>query len=257
MKDDSAAGYHSQCPRGTVSVSPAPPFGMPFWEENARWYDQWVSHNRYHEPILHALGSLPQPGWRVLDIGGATGVLSRPLADMGCHVTLLEPCRAMQRLFEARTRAVGFNRITVDPRRWEDVCPSDYDGWDLVIASNSLHLTSLGIDAALQSLLMARPRHAFLVWEGPKHPSLAKIQGTEYGLGLVASHRVESSFVYHSRREAADHLRFRHRWFPWAPLNPEGLDSLQATGAHYIDRDLALVNMARLDRRDRGRPYIP
>ena len=69
-----------------------------FWDGYARWYKLWVEHNSYHAPIIDFLRQTVEPGWRVLDIGAGSGVLSLPLSAMGCEVTAIEPSIQMRRL---------------------------------------------------------------------------------------------------------------------------------------------------------------
>ncbi len=54
---------------------------VAFWESNAPWYAIWLRHNEYHRPVQSVLGGRVRPGWRVLDIGGGSGVLSSFLRE--------------------------------------------------------------------------------------------------------------------------------------------------------------------------------
>jgi hypothetical protein len=246
--------FHHPCqPSPTAPVSPRAPADVAFWDENTRWYDQWLRHNRYHEPILKALRAFVRPRWRILDIGGGTGVLSRPLAAMGCSVTMLEPCRAMLRTFTSGTMPPEGRNIAVDPRRWEDIGSSEYKGWDLVIASNSLHLTTQGLDAAVQDVLNRQPRHALIVSEHSLCPTLIDALPVPYSVCL-REYRTESSFSYCSNSEALEHLLFRGRWFGEEHYPKDRLRSLAARSGRLVDDDVATVLIVRFDRYDKATP---
>jgi len=83
-----------------------------YWEANAPWYRLWLSHNDYHKPVKEALARFVRPGWRVLDVGGGSGLLSLFLRARGCRTVLLEPARAMlARLASALCRSEGHYRL--------------------------------------------------------------------------------------------------------------------------------------------------
>ncbi len=176
-----------------------------YWEENARWYKLWLDHNRYHERIRAFLESLVGGGWRILDIGGGSGVLSLPLARRGNEVVVVEPSRAMRELLFREAASEGGAALTVDSRRWEEVPPREYRAYDLVVCSNSLHLMSFPVQAALGRVMTGRPRRVLVVAEYPLAES-----PPGYVLSHYESFRVESAWVYHTIDEALEHWAFRH-----------------------------------------------
>ena len=224
------------------------PCNVAYWEENAPWYGLWLHHNRYHERILRNLEGFAQPAWKILDIGGGTGVLSLPLVAKGCNVTMLEPSRAMLRFLDGGPNHKNLESITVDPRRWEDVGPKEYNNYDLIIASNSLHLTTLGLSSAFDQVLIRQPRHVLLVSERFPHETPRWTACFPYRVGFRESFETESSFVYHSMDEALQHLRFRDRWFGNGSSPSDALGDLVRSGGHLIHREYARVHLFRFDR---------
>ena len=64
----------------------------------APWYKLWMEHKNYHDRIIHALTTMVSPGWRVLDMGAGSGILSLPRCTIGCEVTAMEPSIGMRSL---------------------------------------------------------------------------------------------------------------------------------------------------------------
>ena len=118
---------------------------VAFWDGYARWYKLWLEHNNYHAPIIEFLKHTVEPGWKVLDIGAGSGVLSLPLAEMGCEVTAIEPSISMRRLLFEEMFRRGTDAIDVEERRWEDMPMAELPGYDLILACNTLHLTTMGL----------------------------------------------------------------------------------------------------------------
>ncbi len=182
---------------------------VDYWERNTRWYQLWAEHGNYHEPILHQLMKHTQPHWRVLDIGAGNGVLSFPLAALGCHVTALEPCSAMRRLFFQEAWRCGIGHVAVDDRPWGDFSAGDCCRYDLILASNSLHVCGEGMIEAFRLMLAMRPQNIFVVTEcGSELLSALANQGG-YALQRTSHYTIQSPHVYHSVEEAYEHWRFR------------------------------------------------
>lgn len=89
--------------------NPGGPSGAPretSWERVATWYDGWVGDHgsAYHRELaIPAVMNLlqPQPGERILDIGGGQGVLAPLLVAAGASVTVVD---ASPRLIAAARR---------------------------------------------------------------------------------------------------------------------------------------------------------
>jgi 2-polyprenyl-3-methyl-5-hydroxy-6-metoxy-1,4-benzoquinol methylase len=92
---------------------------LSFWDIFAPWYEKWLSRGSYHQPLIKELSSIIEPGWRVLDIGAATGVLSLPLSALGCTVEAVEPSEGMRRIFNKKLTGFGVRDIDISPERWE------------------------------------------------------------------------------------------------------------------------------------------
>ena len=137
-----------------------------FWDGYARWYKLWLDHSSYHAPIIEFLKQTVEPGWKVLDIGAGSGVLSLPLCRHGVSRSRPSslPSSMRRLLFEEMFRR-GMDAIEVDERRWEDISIAELRGYDLVLACNTLHLTSMGFDGALEKVFAADPDNVLVVTE--------------------------------------------------------------------------------------------
>lgn len=216
---------------------------VAFWETNAPWYAIWLRHNEYHRPVQSVLAGRVRPGWRVLDIGGGSGVLSSFLRDRGCRTVLLEPARAMRDLsaWDAEGGALAIGGL--EPRRWEDVPISELSGFDLILACNSLHVSSLGFGAALDKIFLAHPAHICVVAEDPHASGLEARSRPGYALSLGHTQDTASSLAYHSPIEAVVHAEFRHG----RSLNPKErksvLEALVLEDGHYWLKGKAQIHL--------------
>ena len=181
---------------------------VAFWEGYAKWYKLWLDHTDYHKPIKDLLAEMVEPGWRVLDIGAASGVLSFPLAEMGCTVVALEPSLLMRSfLFEEMFKG-SEDRVEVDDRRWEDVSLVDYRDFDLILSCNTLHLTSLGFEAALDKVFASDPARVLVVTEHVPGTAV-HFAYKSHVVAFARSYTTSSSFAYHSLHEVFDHHRYK------------------------------------------------
>ncbi|MGQ9688545.1 MAG: class I SAM-dependent methyltransferase [Desulfobaccales bacterium] len=180
-----------------------------YWDAQARWQQIWLAHNDYHREILAFLTPRVQPGWRVLDIGAGSGVLSLPLQKLGCQVMALEPSRGMLTLLWAESRHFQILPDHIDPRRWEEVQVKELEDFDLILACNSLHLTNLNFQEALAKLFAPKPQHVCVISEVgfPEINLLANYDG--YRLSHHKYFLADSSYSYRHLSEACEHLAHR------------------------------------------------
>ncbi|MCX7991714.1 MAG: class I SAM-dependent methyltransferase [Proteobacteria bacterium] len=180
---------------------------VSFWNSYAKWYKLWIEHNHFHKQILELLFKIIEPNFRVLDIGGGNGVLSLPLSSVGCDVTIIEPSLNMRNLLfqEIFKREIDF--INFDTRRWEDIPTFEYRGYDIVIACNSLHLMDIPFELALTKVFSLEARYVFIVSELKNQNNRIKIQ-KDYELKLFRVFTADTSFAYHSLKEAYEHMEF-------------------------------------------------
>lgn len=183
---------------------------VEFWDHYARWYKLWVEHTRYHQKIIEVLGKMISPGWRVLDVGAGTGVLSIPLSHWGCHVVALEPSSGMRNLLEEGILNKKTQLIRIEQRPWESVYPEEFLVFDLIIACNSLHLTPMEFEKAVEKLFQTEAKNIFLVYEMDSLCFPVSRFYKNYGLVFKKSYEVEDSFAYHNWREVLGHHRFLH-----------------------------------------------
>jgi SAM-dependent methyltransferase len=213
-----------------------------YWDGNAKWYRLWLDHNEYHERILEGLEAIVQPGWTVLDVGCGSGVLSLPLAARGCEVVMVEPSSSMRNLLYDETARKGITAVRVDERRWEDIPESGCRNYDLVMASNSLHLTEIGFERALGKIAAAGPRHIFAVSEQSLAHGLAGWDlRSNYDLAMHESYNIESCYAYHDPEEVHEHSLFR-KTHGLSALGGEGREVVAGQG-HLWLKDRAHVHM--------------
>ncbi len=198
------------CLEGDVEKQITGAASVQYWNGNAKWYALWAEHNRYHDATIEVLSSLVRPGWKVLDIGAGCGILSLHCAVMGCHVTALEPSPGMRQLIEHRmVSRRDIDSVVICPSRWEELSLREAYDYDLIIASNSLHLTSIGFPSALKKVFLAEPRHIFIVSEKQFLCVSPYRIGTGYVRFFELRHTVESSYVYQCLDDVFEHWTFQ------------------------------------------------
>jgi len=219
------------------------PATVAFWDSYADWYRLWIDHTHYHDRIIDFLTGTVEPGWKVLDIGSGSGVLSMPLCAIGCDVTALEPSEGMRRLLHEKAYEHEIWKIGVDERRLDDIplC-ENFKGYDLVMACNSLHLTGMGFEAGLERIFQASPKRVLAVTE--IHEDFGfNTQRQDYTLHVDDRYTTESSFAYHTMDEAPAHLTFKKgRTLTWQDEFAMR-STLTLDKNHLWEKDAAVVGM--------------
>lgn len=246
-----ADGRMEALPELSLVEDPVPEVirSVGYWNEYAPWYRLWLEHSDYHHRLKDLLAGFVRPAWRVLDIGGGSGVLAIPLMRAGCRVTVVEPSEVMRAYLRTEMTKADVEEDGIIASPWEEVPVAEVQGFDLVLASNSLHLTRIGISASLARILAARPAQVFIASE-LEVPLAAAGGGAAYGLAGSGSFRAENSFRYHSVEEALRHLDLKDRHGqPHAPRE-EFLRSLVVEHGHYVHKRWTTVLWVRLVRAD-------
>lgn len=185
-----------------------------FWEDYAGWYQQWLNHCSYHEKILDFVEAVARSGWRVLDIGAGSGVLSVPLSKKGCQVIALEPSKNMRTYLYKNIGKTKHGKIQIDTRPWEAVPPQAYVDCDLMVACNSLHVSPIGFTAGLRKTFRHKPKRLLLITEFVSPEIKVPLIKDDYTIEQVHVNKVKSSFAYHSETEAISHWSIQNRQTP-------------------------------------------
>ncbi len=178
---------------------------ISFWDEFAPWYEKWLTRGNYHQSIIREISQMVEPGWRVLDIGAATGVLSIPMASLGCSVDALEPSEGMRKIFNEKLRSLAVKNIRIIDETWEEYETSATLPYNLIIACNSLHLTRGGIKKGMEKVFAHASEYVCLVTEINQSifidfKEINALQ-SEYEFLYIKNYRVNSSFVFEDMKE--------------------------------------------------------
>ncbi|MBM4288338.1 MAG: class I SAM-dependent methyltransferase [Deltaproteobacteria bacterium] len=196
-----------------------------FWDAQARWQNTWLQRCDYHRDIIPLIIRQTSPGWKVLDIGAGSGALALPLQNHGCKVTALEPSQGMRALLRRTAGARQVQNFTIDGRTWEMVPVPQIKGFQLILACNSLHLTTLGFSRALAKIFQAGPEHVCVISESCfLKTDTGQSACDHYQLSWQQNLTANSSLAYRSLAEAWEH--FHHRWDRLPTLDEK--NSLQA-----------------------------
>jgi SAM-dependent methyltransferase len=215
-----------------------------FWQEYSRWYRQWMAHSHYHDRIIDTVTAMASPTWRVLDIGAGNGVLSKPLARMGCEVTALEPSSAMRNLLREDSHGdQAHDGMRIDGRRWETVPCEAFQCYDLVLACNSLHLAQIGFGPALAKVFATKPKRVVVVTELISPEIRIPLQSGNYAMPYARIEQTSSAFAYHSVPEAFEHWSANNGRRPDTWERDEIKQKLIRRGDHLWMDDSALVGM--------------
>jgi hypothetical protein len=242
-----AAGIQPGLACREESVSPVIR-SVAYWDEYAPWYRLWLDHTDYHHGIKDLLAGIVRPGWRVLDIGGGSGVLAIPLMRWGCRVTVVEPSEVMRAYLRTATAKAGVEGERIIASPWEEVPAEAAGGFDLALASNSLHLTRIGTALSLRRIFAARPAQVLVSSELEIPVVLDGEGGPAYGVAASGSFQVESSFRYHNVEEALKHLDLKDRHGQPHPPSEEFVKSLVLESGHYVRKRWTTVRWLRLVR---------
>ncbi|MFZ5996317.1 MAG: class I SAM-dependent methyltransferase [Nitrospirota bacterium] len=181
---------------------------IAFWDYFAPWYEKWISRGTYHMPIVREISQMIDPGCRILDIGAGTGPIAIPLASMGCIVRALEPSSGMRDFLSAKLLSFGIENIKIVPERWEDFTIHQEDEFDLVVACNSLHLTSGGIAEGMKKVFSLGAFYVALVTEINQNifidfKHINTLQNA-YNYLFIRKYHVDSSFYFESPEEVLE-----------------------------------------------------
>lgn len=223
---------------------------VSFWDRYAPWYDLWIRHNSFHKPIIELLYKLVEPNWTVLDIGAGNGVLSIPLHQIGCQVTALEPSMGMRDLMYSELIKRGIQDFNIDSRRWEDIPSLYYLNYNLVIASNSLHLMDIPFETALNKVFATRPKNFLLVTELEKVRDQIFYDPKRYELKLCRAYYADTSFAYHNLKEVYEHYQLRCCRMLTESEKKDIVKSLVMENRHFWKKEEALVGIYYWVRKD-------
>jgi len=127
----------------------------------------------------------------------------------GCDVTALEPSIGMRNLLYEEAFQKRIDGLNVDERIWEEAPCYEFLDYDLILACNTLHLTLIGFEEALEKVFRARPENVFLISEVGPPDIRAKWQYGNYTMIFKKSYEVDSSYAYHHLNEMVQHWTFK------------------------------------------------
>ena len=186
-----------------------------FWDTFAPWYEKWLTRGHYHQSIIKDLAQMIEPGWHVLDIGAGTGALSIPMAALGCKVTSLEPSKGMQRIFFEKLKSLSVKNVTIIPERWEDFVLPQNTKYDLIMASNSLHLTEGGLIRGMNKVFSFLPAYVCLITEINQGISIdfkeMDMIQKDFSFLYIKKHTLDSTFYFEDMFEVKDFSHYLRR----------------------------------------------
>jgi ubiquinone/menaquinone biosynthesis C-methylase UbiE len=178
---------------------------LQFWNAFAPWYEKWLNRGEYHKPLIREITGMMEAGWKVLDIGAGTGVLSIPIVSLGGTVTLLEPSKGMRNILSDKLASLHIEDIEICHETWEDFPSQRSEDINLVIACNSLHLTEGGIARGMEKAFHSMSSNVCLITEinqgifiDFKH--IDSLQNT-YNFLFMKTQSVDSSFYFQNTDE--------------------------------------------------------
>ncbi len=179
---------------------------IDFWDRFAPWYEKWASRGQYHRPILFELTKMIEQGWKILDVGAATGVLSIPLTALGCKVTALEPSRGMIKILENKLIETDTS-VDILNTRWEDYA-GESRKFNLILCCNSLHLTEGGIKGGMKKVFSLLPEYVCLITEINQSftidfKEIDRLQDN-YQFLYIRNYRCDSSFHFEDENEVRE-----------------------------------------------------
>ncbi|RLU81108.1 hypothetical protein CTZ27_33240 [Streptomyces griseocarneus] len=186
-------------------------------------------------------------GDRVLEIGAATGQLTRPLRAAHLNVTALEPGERLRALLERNV--AGDPGVTVRPGLFEDYDSSDDGPFSAVFSANAFHWIDPDVSYAKAAGMLRPDGHLVLLWNFPvvEDPALRDALNTRAFADYPDFVRDErhqpriEALAAEGREELAASGRFD---FPWWQTRTE---TLRFTADTYLQLLISYANGAVLD----------
>ena len=177
-----------------------------FWDAFAPWYERWITRGHYHRALIKEISLMIEPGWLVLDIGAATGVLSFPMVSLGCKVEAIEPSMGMQKIFKKKKDELSVEQIEIVDLTWEDF--QKQKEYNLILACNSLHLTKGGIKEGMKKVFSFLPQYVCLITEINQmifidFKEIDSLQDS-YNFLYIKNYKLDSSFAFDSMDEVRE-----------------------------------------------------
>jgi ubiquinone/menaquinone biosynthesis C-methylase UbiE len=179
------------------------------WDKLAPWYERWLKRTHYYRNIIADIAQMIEPGWEVLDIGAGTGILSIAMASLGAkRVVALEPSEGMRAILKEKLNLLNVKNVEINSSIWEDFEPARGEKFDLIISSNTLHLTLGGIKGGMLKVFSMPGDYICLITEINQElfidfKEIDQLQRT-YAFLYIKKFNVDSSFFFEDMHEVEE-----------------------------------------------------
>jgi len=133
--------------------------------------------------------------------------------------------------------------LRIETRTWEEIPVGEAQGFHLILACNSLHLTSLGLNPALAKAFQTGAHHVCLITELDFLTDHLCLNYKDYRLVWSRALGIDSSLAYHHLEELWEHWQHQYGRAPDAREKNILRSRLIFEGGHYWLKSCSLVGL--------------